>query len=104
MDCVDILNNYHGNIADGFKRYIGDTLINVVADLRLTYEVLPYRICDLKNGDVIIWKSRTDNCAHVNIFHDNYFHNGTPGGIKKHPVLLQYRHLVKPKYIVRWRK
>ena len=101
MQCTDIIDNFYNNIAVQYKSYIGQTIDVVIKGLAVNHVILPYRIKDLQNSDVIVWRSARDNIAHVTVYNDYRFYCAAKDKIKSHEVLLMYRGMLKPKYIVR---
>ena len=101
MICTEIVDNYYNDIAKNYIKYIGQRLEVVILDLSKNHIVKPYKLCDLQNNDVVVWRSRKDNMAHVTIYNKNRFFYSSPKGIKMHQVLLNYKKMLLPKYIIR---
>lgn len=99
--CVSIVDEYYNNIAKNYLKYIGQSLKTVVKELSKTHVVKPYKIKDLQDSDAVLWKSKRDNLAHIMIYNNNQFFYSSPEGIKSHQVLLKYKNMLEPLYIVR---
>lgn len=102
MRCTDIIDKFYDGIARNYTDYIGQQIDKVMGNLSVDHVILPYKLPDLKNMDVIIWESKRDRCAHVTIFNNNkFYYVSKQGEIKVHQVLLTYKNMLIPKYIVR---
>lgn len=101
MDCTDIVGHYYGGIVQNYKKYIGQSLKKVMQNLAKSHIILPYQIALLQDNDVVIWENKKDKNAHVTVFNDNKFLYSSPQGVKKHPVMLKYKKILRPKYIIR---
>ena len=103
MYCTDIVDSFFNNIAYKYKKYIGQNIDNVIKDLSLTHIITPYKLKSLQNNDIVIWRSTKDNCAHVTGYRNNKFYSTSKNGIKEHKVLISYRRILIPEYIIRLR-
>ena len=103
MRCTDVIDKFYDNdIAKNYTSYIGQQIDKVIKCLSENHIILSYKLSDLKNTDVIIWESKRDKCAHVTIFNDNkFYYISKRGEVKVHQVLLTYKNILIPRYIVR---
>lgn len=99
--CTSVIDKFYDGIGESYIKYIGKTLERVVKDLSITHIVEPYKLCDLQDSDVVLWSSRRDKMAHVTVYYNSKFYHATPEGVKERPVLVKYKDMLKPKYIVR---
>lgn len=105
MQCTDIINKFYDNeIAKNYVKYIGRKLNEVIIDLAQNHLVQSYKIKDLCDNDIILWENRKDKCAHITVYYDNKFYCTSQQGMKMHQVLLSYKSMLRPKYIVRLEK
>lgn len=101
MKCTDIVAEYYKGISQNYIKYIGRSINEVINDLSKTHIVKQYKINILQNNDIIIWQSSKDKLAHVTAYNNNKFYCMSLQGIKVHQVLLTYKGMLKPKYIIR---
>ena len=102
MHCTDIIDKFYKNkIAKNYIKCIGQRLNKVVADLSQSHFIQPYKINDLCNNDVVLWENKKDKCAHITIYYNNKFYYISQQGIKMHQVLLSYKSILRPMYIIR---
>lgn len=101
MSCVDIIDIYYCNLAQNYQKYVGQSIDVVIEELSKHHVVKEYRLKNLKNNDIVIWKSKKDHMAHVTVYSKNTFFYISKKEVKSHPVLLQYKNMLMPKFIVR---
>lgn len=101
MNCTNVIDHYYNDIAKNYTIYIGQALDSVIKSLSINHIVKDYKINELRNSDIVLWESKRDKMAHVTVYNECRFYCSTNQGAKAHPVLLNYKGMLKPKYIVR---